>query len=597
LHAGLSCSSQAQRSLLIVLLLTLLASPVLAAGADLDVRAGLLAQRLERELEGLQQQTAEFADLEVLRRQEHWYRPWQENAIVAAMDQALDASDDLLLTELLDPRGQLVAVNAHAGSGAPLESAGLYIEDFANRPWFRALTQTEQEPVQRLDGPLRDPDVVRVYGEAFSPCLRVTVALRSRGELVALLSHCYRSDALAQLLDIALRDGEERLPGELALFDGRGRLIAGRDPLGGDGGAYTSRAFPLSFADGSSWTLRAFHPEGRSAMDALIALLPPVGLLPSLAFALSACLIAGLLMLVRLRRPAAPVERPAIPSRPAAELPPPVTPRPLMPAQKAWEILNAALGAMLATLHTLADGSEELADGSLNPLVAEGPGSTLGALRRVAGMKELFGGLNRHVASCAVAGSVSGELRQGVEIFGRIGGQLEKLVDPLLETERRLRLMPRNNLRGPGEKHSYDELTGNLHALVGVMSALQSGLGRLPQRALRDEWAASDPTLRTWQESLSELQDLMLLLAGQVGATSKLLDLLPVSTDSVVEVEDISAMVMGAAASAQSDRPAAREASASAGGRSFEILGAGIETKKRVSPVRVDPGSTRLPSR
>ena len=70
---------------------------------------------------------------------------------------------------------------------------------------------TEQEPVQRLDGPLRDPDVVRVYGEAFSPCLRVTVALRSRGELVALLSHCYRSDALAQLLDIALRDGEERL--------------------------------------------------------------------------------------------------------------------------------------------------------------------------------------------------------------------------------------------------------------------------------------------------------------------------------------------------------------------------------------------------
>ncbi|MCP5064929.1 MAG: hypothetical protein GY946_00055, partial [bacterium] len=223
LHAGHSHTSQVQRSLLVILLLTLLAPPALAGGADLDVRAGLLARQLERELGRLQRQTAEFADLEILGSQEHWYRPWQENAIVAAMDQALDASEALLLTELLDPRGQLVAVNAHAGSGAPLASGDLYLEDFSRRPWFLTLSTGVAESMPHLDGPYRDPDAVRVYGEAFKPTLRITVPLFAQGQIVALLSHCYRYDGFAQLLDIALRDGGDRLPGELALFDGRGR--------------------------------------------------------------------------------------------------------------------------------------------------------------------------------------------------------------------------------------------------------------------------------------------------------------------------------------------------------------------------------------
>ncbi len=605
MQAGLSSQGLFQRSLLTILLIALLNVPALAGGADLDARARLLAERLESELGRFQESTAEFGGLEVIHRQEHWYRPWQENAIVTAMDQVLDASDDLLLTELLDPRGQLAAVNAHAGSGAPLASGDLYIEDFSKRSWFRALTQAGTEITQRLDGPLRDPDVARVYGEEFNPCIRVTVPLHAQGKVVALLSHCYRSDVLAELLDLALRDGDERLPGELALFDGRGRLIAGRDPQSGGGDAHTSRAFTMEMAGGPNWTLRAFQPVERSLVESLAALLPSLGLLPGLAFGLSACLIVCLLLLVRLRLFRSPEERPATPPRKVAPKPASIPHRTLATAEKAWDILNAALGAMLATVHTLAGGSEELADGSLNPLVAEGPGSTLGALRRVSGMRELFGGLERHVANCVAPGSVSADLRGAVELFGRIGGQMEKLVEPLLETERRLRMLPRVSLRGPGEKHSYTELTGNLHSLMGVMSALQSGLARLPQRALRDEWSAAEDSTRSWQEAVAEIQDLLLLLAGQVGATCKLLDLLPVSTDPVVEVEDISAKVMGASASPTSigqtprraEAETARKAVASAGGRSFEILGRGTETAQAASTAMDEPGSARLPSR
>ena len=135
------------------------------------------------------------------------------------------------------------------------------------------------------------------------------------------------------------------------------------------------------------------------------------------------------------------------------------------------------------------------------------------------------------------------------------------------------------------------------------MSALQSGLGRLSDRALRDEWTTADPSLRTWQDSLTELHDLLLLLAGQVGATNKLLDLLPVGTDTVIEVEDISAKVIGASAAAgpigKAAMPTASNeaaASASVGGRSFELLGSGAAPapESRSRPVGA---SVRLPSR
>ena len=608
--ASRSCS----RFIATSLLLLLFVSPLAAAEADLGARAELLAGKLETELRDLCSQTVAFGRVPVLRRQEHWYRPWQENAIVQVMDRALDNFGELLLSELVDTKGQLAATNAHAGSGAPVETGDLYLVDFTEREWFKALSSAGPEAAPRLDGPMNDPDVGRAYGPDLNPCLRVTSPVVVEGEVVAFLSQCFRYEPVTTLIDQALIDGESRIDGDLALFNARGRLIAGRDPQTGGADGYGSRAFTLELADGKSWTLRSFQREGGLLAGFLQAIPLPsfdagfLGRLPVLVFGLSLCVVLALLLLARARSRAerAPLRvepRAATLNGDGASQPR----RPLLPSEKAYELLGASLGAMLGTLRSLSDGAEDLASGSMSAAVAEGPGSTLHALRRMEGLRELLSGLQRHVASCRgegekLVGRVSTELRQGMEIFGRVGKQLEDLVEPLLETERRLMRLPSRGLRGPGETHNFKTLTENLDKLVGVMSALQGCLSRLPRPALRDEWSAGSSGGRAWERATEEMHDLLILLAAQSGATAKILQILPVTTDPVIEVEDISAKVLGATASAaavpvpavEPEPVPEREAAAAAGG-SFEILGGRKPDGADTNATR--PRLARLPSR
>ncbi len=589
-----SASRLSRRFIVASLLILAFVPPLAADEIDLEKRAELLADKLEIELSNLCSQTVAFGRVPALKRQEHWYRPWQENAIVQVMDRALDNFGELLLSELVDPKGQLAAANAHAGSGAPVQSGDLYLVDFREREWFKAVVAAGPEASPRLDGPVSDPDIARAYGPELNPCLRVTSPVVVDGELVAILSQCFRYEPVSTLLDQALEDGDHRIAGDLALFDGRGRLIAGRDPQAGGAAGFRTRAFNLELAGGKSWTLRSFEREGGGLAAFLSAIPLPslspavLGRLPLLFLGVSVCVVLGLLVVARLRgrdrEEPAPVE-PRAATLNAADAP---SRRPLLPSEKAYELLGASLGAMLGTLRALADGAEDLSSGSLNPAVAEGPGSTLHALRRMEGLKELLAGLQRHVTNCrgggeSFEGRVSTELRRGMEIFGRVGRQMGDLVEPLLETERRLMRLPSRGLRGPGETRNFKELTENLDKLVGVMSALQGCLSRLPRASLRDEWTADANDGGAWERAIDETHDLLILLASQSGATTKLLQLLPAATDPVIEVEDISAKVLGASATGSAvtmtpvpvSTPAptpAREAAAVAGG-SFEILG------------------------
>lgn len=577
-----------------LLSLSLLASSAAAQDVDCEARIAGLAAQIEGEMDHLRGQTAAFGRVPVLRRQEHWYRPWQENAIVQVMDRALDNFDTLLLTELVDLKGRLAAVNAHAGSGEPLATGGLYLLDYSRRPWFAALT--EGGALARLDGPGVDPDLERVYGEAAAGCLRVTVPIQVDGETVALLSHCFRSTLLTALLD---DDAEIAL----ALFDASGRLIAGRD-LSVAGEPSTRGVSRVLSADASqTWTLQAFPPERRGLRAWLGGMSLPVspdrlaaaglGRVPGLVFAASACFLLGLLILARARKRVA--GRGA--TQPAAYA---TERRILVPAEKAFELLNAALSAMQSTIHLLADGTEDLAAGSPQTMAAEGPGTTLHALRRVKGLRELLAGLERHIQTCRGESArpeqaVSADLRRGLEIFGRIGRQMDSLIEPLRETERRLVALPAGMLRSSGETRVCRELTDNLNKLVGVMSALQGALARIPRAALRGEWSPREGDGRIWERAIGEVHDLLLLLARQVGASTKLLELLPDSATAPAVATASAQRPSSAQGPQTAPQPASRRAVV--GGvvelppaRSFEILSGGATTDE---PER----SARLPSR
>ncbi|MBM4116414.1 hypothetical protein FJ251_01545 [bacterium] len=570
------------RRLLATAVLLSLVAPA-ARAAELppaDADAELLAQQIEAELTRLRQFTAAFASDPLFRHHEHWYRPWQDNAIVQLMDRTVASLDGLLLTQLVDLDGQLVAVNAHGADKLPVDSQTLYLDDFRQRPWFLALAAAGAQARSRIEGPVDDPDVARVFVKE-DEVLRVTVPVFAGQRLVAVLSHCLRFAPLAaRVAEAARAPGAE--PGSaVALFDGAGDLIAGDEPALGSLDCDVIE-YPITAGGEQRWTLRAYLPQAgawqRSWRD-LRAIFPTRAELtswPARAFGTSALVVLTVLAFGFLRR-----RRGALPSltrvpflkrrrpllrrapRPAAYKPAPLPKRPpmaaprapLTPAEKAYELLAAILGSLQGTLHALADGSEAIAEHRRDPLGGRGPGSALQALRRAAGLSELLRGLENHARHCREDAALAPELKQVVDVFARLGREIEALMAPLGETEARLARLPRSGLRAGADAQTYAELTGALHRTVGVMTALQSGLGRLSPRGLRGE-SLPGAAQQDWQEAAAELQDLLLTLARELGATCKLLELLPTpAVSSVISVRDVSAASgqlapSGAAASA-----------------------------------------------
>lgn len=560
-------------------LLLAAAAPRAAELPPADAEGELLAQQLEAELARLREFTSAFASDPLFRHHEHWYRPWQDNAIVQLMDRTVANIDGLLLTQLVDLDGQLVAVNAHGADKLPINSQTLYLDDFRQRPWFLALAAAGAQARPIIEGPVDDPDVARIFIKE-DDCLRVTVPVFAGQRLVAVLSHCLRFAPLAaRVAEAAKAPGAE--PGSaIALVDAEGKLIAGGEPVLGSLDCDVLE-FPIAVGGEQRWTLRAYHPQAsawqRSWRD-LRAIFPTREELagwPARAFGISLLIVLVLygFGFLRRRRGALPslkrvpvlgrwrpfvrrTPRPA-PYKPAPlpKRPPMAAPRaPLTAAEKAYELLAAILGSLQGTLHALADGSEALAEHRREPL-GRGAGSTLHALRRAAGLSELLHGLENHARHCREDAALAPELKQVVDVFARLGREIEALMAPLGETETRLARLPRSGLRAGADAQTYAELRGALHRTIGVMTALQSGLGRLSPRGLRGE-ALPAAAQKDWQAAADELQDLLLTLARELGATCKLLDLLPVpAAGSVISVRDVSV---------SSDRLAPSEGGASA---------------------------------
>ena len=526
-----------------------------AALPTADTAPALLATQIEAELARQRDFMAAFASDPLFRHHEHWYRPWQDNAIVALMDRTVANVDGLLLTQLVDLEGQLVAINAHDRVEQPLATQSLYIDDYRQRSWFLALAAAGAKAQPRIEGPAEDPDVLRVYPED-ETCLRVTVPVFAGERLVALLSHCLLFAPLAARIEAAAVEPGAEAGSAVALLDAEGHLLAGGEPALGSL-EYDVADYPIVLGDGATWTLRAYEPHSAAFQrqwQELLTALPSLTELapwPGRVFTASALVALVLVGLGPLKR------RLALRRRLQPKRPPMAAPRgPLTPAEKAYELLATVLGTLQGTLHALADGSEALAEHRRDPLLGRGPGSTLQALRRAAGMAELLRGLESQAGHCREDAELAPAVKQGVAVLARLGREISQLIDPLAETEQRLARLPRSGLRAGVDTHSYQQLTNSLHLTVGVITALQSGLGRLPQRLLQGPDAPRPVELVAWQKAVDELQELLLTLARQLGATRKLLELLPAATGSVVAVRDVSA----ATPRAPSAAPARQEA-------------------------------------
>ncbi|MFZ4574944.1 MAG: methyl-accepting chemotaxis protein [Phycisphaerales bacterium] len=173
----------------------------------------------------------------VVRDCAHWYKPGEDNPIVATMNNYVACYGLYSLTVLVDTEGKVIAVNTRDVKGQPVDTSFLYAKNFKNASWFRdcmggnflssgALTGTVVEDFHE------DADVARVYNErgltvGFSAPVR-----DDAGKVIAV----WKNFAQWSLVEAIVASSYEKLKAEqlgqvsLCLINSAGTVLLECDP-------------------------------------------------------------------------------------------------------------------------------------------------------------------------------------------------------------------------------------------------------------------------------------------------------------------------------------------------------------------------------
>ncbi len=176
----------------------------------------------------------------VLQRDD-WYKPGEEdNSIVVVMNRYVDTYDIYYLTLLVDLDGKLIAVNDKDADGEPLDTTGLYEQNFGGEQWFEdglagrfyasndgSFTGTVVEHLYI------DPQVRSVYENDDALALGFSAPVRGEnGDVIAMWKNVAKFSLVEEIFvdtyQTLKRDG--LTSGELTLLDEHGNVIIDYDP-------------------------------------------------------------------------------------------------------------------------------------------------------------------------------------------------------------------------------------------------------------------------------------------------------------------------------------------------------------------------------
>ena len=109
-----------------------------AAGQRVQAVAENVADKIDRNLSERYGDAQIFGLNKIVGERYHWYSK-ENNAIASAMNQYVAASGIYSLTILVDPVGDVMAVNSKDAKGNPLDTTALYSKKYADASWFKAL--------------------------------------------------------------------------------------------------------------------------------------------------------------------------------------------------------------------------------------------------------------------------------------------------------------------------------------------------------------------------------------------------------------------------------------------------------------------------
>jgi len=217
-----------------------------SAGLRFQTTAEELANKIDRNLFERYGDVQAFGYNDALNRVSQWYDPTPYGTISQVMNKYVKAYGIYDLTILVDTKGDVIAVNFENAQGQPIDSQFLFEKNFAESPWFQALSQGQFTTIQPFTAPGNDissgtfieyahidSDVIQATGgDGYIMGFSAPV-YNETGEVMAYWSNRMNMNVIEQMFQEAYGSMKaSRYPGtELTLLDSHGRVLVDMDPL------------------------------------------------------------------------------------------------------------------------------------------------------------------------------------------------------------------------------------------------------------------------------------------------------------------------------------------------------------------------------
>ncbi len=215
------------------------------AGARFQSEAKGLAEKIDRNLFERYGDVQAFGYNDAITRTSQWYDPTEYNVVSQVMNKYVAAYGIYDLAMLVDPAGQLIAVNFQNAQGEPIDSKFLFEKNFKETAWFKALEAGEFTTKMPFTAPGNDissgtfiedvhidTDVKQVLGNDGLVMGFSAPVYDENGRVVAYWTNRTNFSVIEQMFaDVYVNLKEQGFPNaELTVLDGQGRVLVDYDP-------------------------------------------------------------------------------------------------------------------------------------------------------------------------------------------------------------------------------------------------------------------------------------------------------------------------------------------------------------------------------
>lgn len=215
-------------------------------GRRFQVAAEGTATKIDRNLFERYGDVQAFGFNDVVHRVSQWYDPSPSNPISQVMNKYVKAYGIYVLTILVDPKGNVIAVNNQDAQGKPIDTGFIFKKNYSQTPWFKALSAGRYTTKQPFTAPGNDvstgtfiedvhvdPDVKQVTGRDGYVIAFSAPVYNETGDVLGYWSNRTTMSVVEEMFVEAYQTLKASgFPGaELTLLDGKGRVLVDYDPV------------------------------------------------------------------------------------------------------------------------------------------------------------------------------------------------------------------------------------------------------------------------------------------------------------------------------------------------------------------------------